>query len=295
MSAPQFLVLGATGNQGRAVVHALLARGHAVRAFVRNPESTGAKALATAGASLAVGSYDHPATLEAAAQDVAGVFVNTSPFLPGVGMDGEVAHGRVIVEALKRARVPHVVYSSISDADRSTGVPHFESKWATEQLLAASGLSYTVTGPVFFSDNLTSPWTLPGLAEGVLRQAMSADRPLQVVSLAEIGQLNAAVLVRGTALAGRRINFAGDVVTPAQMADILTRATGRPIAFHTQPIAELDAFNTDMAAMYRWFEDVGYTADIAALRSEFPDVEWRSFEAWATAQPWASLLAAVRP
>jgi hypothetical protein len=43
--------------------------------------------------------------------------------------------------------------------------------------------------------------------------------------------------------------------------------------------------------MYEWFERVGYTIDLAALKREFPEVGWHSFEAWARTQDWKALLA----
>jgi hypothetical protein len=40
------------------------------------------------------------------------------------------------------------------------------------------------------------------------------------------------------------------------------------------------------AKMYEWLDRVGYTADRAALRREFPDVALHDFESWAAAQDW---------
>jgi len=42
--------------------------------------------------------------------------------------------------------------------------------------------------------------------------------------------------------------------------------------------------------MYEWFDRVGYTADLAALRRDFPDVPFHTFESWAKQQDWKSLL-----
>jgi hypothetical protein len=42
--------------------------------------------------------------------------------------------------------------------------------------------------------------------------------------------------------------------------------------------------------MFEWFNKVGYSADIAALRRDAPEVPWRSFAEWARAQDWKRLL-----
>ena len=51
----EFLVFGATGQQGGAVARALRAQGREVRAFVRDPHSEKAQALRAAGITLAAG------------------------------------------------------------------------------------------------------------------------------------------------------------------------------------------------------------------------------------------------
>ncbi len=54
------LVTGSTGKQGGAVVHALLTRGHRVRALTRNAASPAANRLREQGVEIAVGDFaDH--------------------------------------------------------------------------------------------------------------------------------------------------------------------------------------------------------------------------------------------
>lgn len=61
------LVAGATGELGRALIAELLSRGHAVRALTRDVDAPRARALAAAGAELAVGDVLDPACGAAAA------------------------------------------------------------------------------------------------------------------------------------------------------------------------------------------------------------------------------------
>ena len=57
------LVIGATGQQGRATVQHLLERRWPVRALVRDPRSAAATEIEKAGASLIVGDLDDPMSL----------------------------------------------------------------------------------------------------------------------------------------------------------------------------------------------------------------------------------------
>lgn len=41
--------------------------------------------------------------------------------------------------------------------------------------------------------------------------------------------------------------------------------------------------------MFEWFDRVGYSADIEALRHEFPEVPWLTFEEWLAQHDLAEL------
>ncbi|MGW0246811.1 NmrA family NAD(P)-binding protein [Nocardia goodfellowii] len=60
------LVIGATGQQGRATTQQLLERGWEVKAFVRDPAAPAARALRKAGAELSVGDLDDIGSVRAA-------------------------------------------------------------------------------------------------------------------------------------------------------------------------------------------------------------------------------------
>ena len=82
-------------------------------------------------------------------------------------------------------------------------------------------------------------------------------------------------------------------MTGHEGAIALSKAIGRSIEYVEQPIAEVRAQSEDLALMYEWFDRVGYSADIGALRRDYPEVGWTSFEDWATAQDWQGILAAA--
>jgi uncharacterized protein YbjT (DUF2867 family) len=290
MSKPlSVLVTGATGQQGGAVARALLKKGHKVRALTRKPDSAGALALKQLGAELAVGSFDDRDALVRAMTGVDAVFIMSTPF--EAGMDTETRQGIAAVDAAKAAGVKHVVYTSVSDADQKTGIPHFDSKARVEEYLARSGLPYTIIAPVFFADNLVGPFFGGGLKQGVVAMPMPAKRPLQHISVDEIGAFGALVLERREAFLGKRVNLASDELSGEQVAATLSRLAGKPFQFMEVPLEQMRSQNEDMAIMFEWFDKKGYSADIAALRRDYPEVGWRSFEDWARTQNWKQLLA----
>ena len=292
MSKP-ILVTGATGQQGGAVVKALLEKGLAVRAITRHPDGEKARALKAAGVEVVQGDYEHPDSLKAAGSGVSAAWVVSTPFDPSVGTEGEARQGVTAIDALKEAGVPHIAYSSVSDADKATGIPHFDSKFKVEEHLKASGVAYTITAPVYFSDNTTAVWNLAYLQRGILSFAMPRDHKLQVISVRDIGRLNAEILAEPAKYAGRRINYAGDEVSGNEQAAALTKASGKEFEFSETPIDAVRGMSEDLALMFEWFVKVGYSADIGGLKKEFPSVGFQSYEAWARDQDWAGLLGGV--
>src|SRR5919202_3863117 len=186
------LVSGGTGQQGGALARVLLGRGHSVRAFVRRPDSPEAEELERLGAELARGDFDEPSTIEEAARGVDALFIVATPL--EAGMEADTRHGIAAADAAKVAGVGHLVYSSVADADKDTGIPHYDSKRKVEEHIEGLGIPYTIVAPVYFMDNLLAPWTVPQLKEGRLPMALPASRPLQQIALSDIAAFTGLVL-----------------------------------------------------------------------------------------------------
>jgi uncharacterized protein YbjT (DUF2867 family) len=164
-------------------------------------------------------------------------------------------------------------------ASRPAGSP--EHKWEVEKHLVESNLDWTVTAPVFFYENISSPWLAEDLARGRYRLAMPVDRELQMIGLASIGAFNAIVIDGREAFYGQRIDIASDELSGADTAAALSVATGHTVTFDEQPIDEVRAsFGEDMALMYEWFDEVGYEVDLVRLHARFPSVGWEPFTDW---------------
>lgn len=274
------LVTGATGQQGGAVARALLDKGQKVRVMTRNPEK--AVALAKAGADVVQGDLTNQAILQMALRGVHGVFAMSTPF--EAGMEAEVRQGMMLADAAKQAGVAHYVYTSVGSAHRHTGIPHFESKWKVEQHIQRIGLPATILRPVWFMENFTT-FAKPS-KEGVLIMPMKPTRKLAMVALKDIGEFGAAAFMRPTDFLGQAIDLAGDDLTLPETAALLTRAMGRPISFQELPMDQAEAsMGHDLAAMFRWFNDVGYEIDIPNLKQRF-GMPLTSFAEWMKAVDW---------
>ncbi|PSH69706.1 nucleoside-diphosphate sugar epimerase [Phyllobacterium brassicacearum] len=281
------LVSGATGQQGGAVARALLSRGHHVRALTRKPETDAARRLASAGAEVVAGDLGEPASILQAAKGVDTMFLMGNSY--EAGTEEEARQGIIAANAAKAAGIGHLIYSSVGDANKKTGIPHFESKYLVEKHVAGLGIPYTISAPVAFMDNTVGPWSIDGLRKGIHAAALSPERVLQMVAVADIGAFVAALAERREQVFGKRFDIAGDELSGEAQAKILSQAIGRPVTYQEIPVAALRQQSEDAALMFEWFDRVGYDADIAALRKDFPEVRWHSYADWARAFDWSIL------
>jgi uncharacterized protein YbjT (DUF2867 family) len=273
------LITGATGKQGGAVAHELLAAGCRVRVVTRKPDSEAARALAKKGAEVVVADFEDEAVMNKAMQGAWGMFAMQNTWEAGV--EREERQGKLMAQLARKAGVQHYVYTSVGSAHRNTGIPHFDNKWRVEETVRAQKFpSHVILRPVFFMENLLMPSF--GLPQGKLVIALPPDRALQMVAVDDIGKYGARAFLRHSELAGKEIDIAGDAVTGPQAAAVLSESLGRPIKFEQQPIEQLRAFSPEYAIMLEWFDKVGYNADIAGLERTY-GIKPTSLRAWATA------------
>ncbi|CAN5261419.1 NmrA/HSCARG family protein [soil metagenome] len=263
------LVTGATGNQGGAVASNLLERGFQVRALTRNQNSEEAQALAEQGAEVVQGDMEDRSDMDRVLEGAYGVF-SVQTFWEA-GYDLEIKQGKTLADAAKAAGVEHFVYSSVGSAHRETGIPHFDSKWEIEEHVREIGLPYTILRPAFFMQN----WEMmrDQILEGTLPQPLDPDKPFQQVAVEDIGAFAVLAFERPDEWLGREVDLAGDEQTMPQIAETFSRATGEEIDYFQVPWDQFEEqMGEEYAVMYRWFNDVGYEADITALRRESPEL-----------------------
>jgi uncharacterized protein YbjT (DUF2867 family) len=278
------VVTGSTGKQGGAVARGLLERGHKVRAITRDPNSSQAKSLASAGATVVAAALEDAPAITKALEGATSLFAMTTPF---GGTDAEIRQGIAAVDAATATGV-HLVFTSVGSANRQTGVPHFDSKYDVEKHIAKVGVRATILAPVAFMENLY--FIKEQLAKGIYASALSPTRPLAQIAVADIGAVAVHVLEEPDRFTGKRFDLAGDELTGNEAMSILSRVTGRKFTYYQVPLDVVrQRMGEDAVKMYEWFERVGFSADRAALRREFPDVAFQDFESWAQKQDWSAL------
>ncbi|KAH8150687.1 uncharacterized protein LAJ45_05383 [Morchella importuna] len=113
------VVLGATGEQGTAIINTLLThRTYRIRAVTRNLTSPKALALSQQGIEVVPGDFDDKASLISAFQDASAIYAVTdfwAPFIGGLSASEaqalETRHGKNIVDAaLEIPNLEHFIW-----------------------------------------------------------------------------------------------------------------------------------------------------------------------------------------
>lgn len=237
------LVIGATGNQGGATARALLDRGVAVRALVRDTRSDKAQALKERGAELVIGDLDDAASLVAAAEGADGVFSIPYPDVTNLAGDAEVIRGRNVVEAARKAGVAQVVHSSVSGAGEFHRTQpgwaegrwdqhYWESKAAIDEAVRTGGFEHwTVLKPATFMENLTGWSYLFGdWSSGTIITGFAPDTRIPWIAVDDIGEAAAIAFTEPGRLDGMDVELAGEMLTMTETAAILSEVTGRTIS-----------------------------------------------------------------
>lgn len=180
------LVTGAGGKTGRAVIAALREHGAPLRAFVRS-ESQAQRVLSLGVSQAIVGDMRSRADFDAALDGVGTVYHIGPNMHPEEGDMGATA-----VAACRAAGVKHFVYHSVL-YPQIEAMPHHWRKLRIEEILIASGLTFTVLQPAAYMQNLLSQ--AEGLRNGMLRLPYPADTQLALVDLLDVAQAAAVVIL----------------------------------------------------------------------------------------------------
>jgi len=250
-------------------------KGFPVRALTRDPDKPEARALIGHGTEVVRGDLDDRTSLARALDGVYGVYSVQSRTEKGI--EGEIRQGIALADAARSENVSHLVYSSVGSADQHTGVPHFDSKFQIEEHIRELGLPYTFIRPVFFMENWTG--MRAGMEPGTLTLPLKPDTRLQMIAVDDIGATVAMAFEFPGRWQGHALDIAGDELSMNQVTQALSRLFGEDLKYVQAPWDKFEQqAGREMMLMFKWFEDVGYHADIPTLRQQHQSL--MSFERW---------------
>ena len=138
-------------------------------------------------------------------------------------------------------------------------------------------MEWTILRPVAFFDNLTPDYF--GKVFATAWKMYLKGKPLQLIATSDIGFFAAAAFMNPEAWKNHAESLAGDELTFDQMSEIFKTLTGNtvPTTFE-MPVWLMLSVVREMGAMFEWFHDEGYGADIPPLKKLHPGL--KTFGDW---------------
>jgi uncharacterized protein YbjT (DUF2867 family) len=284
-------VVGATGQQGGAVVRALQANGQfKVRALTRNPAKHPQLADEVVLADL-----DRPETLKAAFAGAHGVFLVTNAWEAGTN---ESKQALAAVHAAKDAGVQHFIWSTLPNVEAIShgklDVPHFTDKAKVDRIVKEAGFAHhTFVIAPFFYQNLLGAMAPQKQADGTTGWAVPLDPEKRVIhmgDITELGPIVASAFAQPELVGhGEHLPLVGDFLSFNEVVATLNKQGHR--FSYTQVPKELYAGwypgAREVAEMLAYFEAHTYlgvdSRDAIALANTVAARQPTKFAAWAQA------------
>lgn len=227
-----------TGQIGSALVRRLLAENQDVRVVVRDPARLSDEVRDRT--EVIVGSHGDPAVLDTALPGADALFWLVPPDRSAASArDHYLGMAQVASAALRRHGVGHVVGVTSAGHGWAPSAGVLSAAFAMDDELAASGAAYTALSMPFYLENLLGQ--VESIArDGAFSLAVAADQAFATVAIDDIAT-TAARLLTDRAWEGRRDLplFGPDRLTPAGMAEVMSRELGRPVAFRPVSIEDM--------------------------------------------------------
>ena len=299
-------IVGATGQQGGGLAHAILADPDSefgVRAVTRNPDSDKAKALAALGAEVVQADVDDESSVAKALGGAYGAFLVTN-FWEHMSPQREYDQARNLAQAAKSAGIRHAIWSTLEDTRASVPldddrmptlmgeykVPHFDVKGEANALFTQADVPTTFLQTTFYWDGFLGSFGPQRQEDGslVLAMAMGESR-LAGIAAEDIGRTAYGIFKRGTALAGKTVSIAGEHLTGAEYAAVFTEVIGEPVHYYAVPFEGLRAAGfpaaEEVGNMFQYYAefDAEFTGrrDLDKVRELNPQL--KTFRTWLSA------------
>jgi uncharacterized protein YbjT (DUF2867 family) len=282
-------VVGATGQQGGAVVRALQASNQfKVRALTRNPAKHRELADEVIQADL-----NRPETLTTAFEGAHGVFLVTNFW--GEGPD-EVEQATAAIRAAKHASVKHFVWSTLPDVEGISGgkfhVPHFTGKAKVDRIVKEAGFAnHTFVIAPFYYQNLIGVLAPQKQTDESVGWVLPLDPTVRSIHMGDITELgnvvSGAFAHPDQAGHGEYLPLVGDFMSFNEIVDALNRQ-GHNFSFKQVPKEVFAGFfpgAAEIAEMFSYFQAHTYLGsnsyDRIALANKIAGRQPTKFSAWA--------------
>ena len=298
------VVTGATGQQGGAVVRAILAdrsSEFSVRAITRKPDGDPARALAKLGVEVVFGDIDDTKSITKAFSGAYGAFCVTNFFEHG-SPEKETAQGRSLAEAAKDSGIQHAVWSTLDDTRKLVPLsdprmptlrgkyktPHYDGKGEADHFFTDAGVPTTLMATTLYWESLINFGIGPKKGpDGKLVWAfpLGADKKCPGFAIEDLGKAVYGIFRRKD-LIGKKIGISTDQPTCAEITASFSRAFEQPVTHNFIPhdvyrslgVPLAEEFGNMWQYVSEFQKEFCSLRDVTLARSLVPD--FQTFDQW---------------
>lgn len=277
LKGKNFVVTGATGRQGTAVVRHLIKSGAKVKGLTRSPQSERAKKLIALGAELITGDMGKPESLRSVFEGADGVYSVQNPYTSSFAE--EVQQGKNVADAAKAAGVPHLVQAS-AGIGKKTGIPSWDSKMEIQEYIQSIGLPMTVFRPTSFMELITDKAFYPSASTFYLMpKLLGPDKKVPWIAVDDLGAIAARIFADPGKYVGQDLTLASDMKTINEVREIYQEVLGKKAPHFPMPIFLFRMFTgDDLIIMWKYLRPL--TLDIS------PEVTYAILPEAQTVRTW---------
>jgi uncharacterized protein YbjT (DUF2867 family) len=222
------LIAGGTGLLGAQVVQLLTAQGQGLplRVLTRDPRR--AQHLSGEHVELVTGAVQDGGAVEQAVTG-ARIIISAIQGFSGTGDSSprtvDLGGNSTLIQAARQAGTEHFILVSVHGAAPDHPIELFRMKYAAEQVLKASGLSWTIIRPTAYMETWTNVIGEPLVKTGKTRIFGRGTNPINFVSAYDVAQY-VTCAAQGTTMHGELLEVGGpENLSMRQVAETIMRET----------------------------------------------------------------------
>lgn len=219
------LIAGASSKPGQKLIPMLVKKGYRVRALTRHPNKL--EFARSLGVEVFEGDLRQPETLLRACEGAEAVVSSVTAIGENLLRETDEAGNRSLNEIAQRSGVSHFVYVSIYGAAQNHPVDFFWIKYAVEEVIRSSGITYTILRPTAFMDTWCARIAEQVAGGGRVMVWGSGKNPISFIAAEDVARF-IVIALEDSRLANKTLTIGGPQhLTFEEVIDIYERMMGR--------------------------------------------------------------------
>lgn len=231
------LIASASSKPGQKLIPMLVKKGYRVRALTRHPNKL--ELARSLDVQVIEGDLRQPETLLRACEGAEVVVSSVTAIGENLLREMDEAGNSSLIEIAQRSGVSHFVYISICGAAQNHPVDFFRIKYAAEDVIRSSGISYTILRPTAFMDTWCARIGEQVAGGGRVMVWGNGKNPISFIAAEDVARF-IVIALEDSRLANETLTIGGPQhLTFDEVIDVYERMMGRKSPRRYVSVAQL--------------------------------------------------------